>query len=194
MAVALPVILTLEDAIELAQRKEIVSIEAAHKFLQRLRAQYMMPLNPYLPASVMYQEDTLWTLAYSPVVYGRQYAVFVHDDFGTDLRHIIIVCIEDTDMYPIPSRTHVGGGQSRAPVRLSFREPLNPYLPAAMMEQEDTLWTLVGETVMYGRQFAVFVYDDLGTNLRHVMIVCIEDTEMYPIPSSTLVEGGRTYF
>ena len=103
MAVTRPVILTLADAIDLAQRKEIVSIEAAHKFLQRLRAQYMMPLNPYLPASVMYQEDTLWTLACETVMYGRQYAVFVYDDLGTNLRHVMIVCIEDTEMYPIPS-------------------------------------------------------------------------------------------
>ena len=43
MAVALPVILTLEDAIDLAQRKEIVSIGAAHKFLKRLRAQHTVP-------------------------------------------------------------------------------------------------------------------------------------------------------
>ena len=43
MAFALPVILTLEDAIGLAQRKEIVSIGQAHKFLKRLRAQYTLP-------------------------------------------------------------------------------------------------------------------------------------------------------
>ena len=48
MTVALPVILTLEDAIDLAQRKEIVSIEAAHKFLQRLRAQYTLPPEGHL--------------------------------------------------------------------------------------------------------------------------------------------------
>ena len=43
MAVALPVSLTLEDAMDLAQRKEIVSIGAAHKFLKRLRAQHTVP-------------------------------------------------------------------------------------------------------------------------------------------------------
>ena len=43
MAVVCPVLLTLEDAIDLAQRKEIVSIGAAHKFLKRLRAQHTIP-------------------------------------------------------------------------------------------------------------------------------------------------------
>ena len=43
MAVALPVLLTLKDATELSQRKAVVSIGAAHKFLKRLRAQHTVP-------------------------------------------------------------------------------------------------------------------------------------------------------
>ena len=43
MALAPPILLTLEDAIELAQRKAVVSSAAAHKFLKRLRAQHTVP-------------------------------------------------------------------------------------------------------------------------------------------------------